>query len=196
MIGPASPRPAAILIGYRFARLDDDLRIDELQVAGPNSVSLFDSFESENTFHGAQIGLITETRWNRWTGEFVMKVALGNSHARVRIDGTTTTNIGVIPPVVAPGGLLTQASNIGTYDRDDFAILPEFGATLAFNITERLKATIGYTFLYWSQVARAGEQIDRDVNLPPAIGPNRPEFRFVMTDFWAHGGNVGLEYAY
>ena len=93
---------------------------------------------------------------------------------------------------------MAQSSNIGTFEQDDFAVVPELGATVGFNVTERLKATVGYTFIYWSRVARASEQIDRDINLPPVPGPNtlRPEFAFDMTDFWAQGVNLGFEYSF
>jgi hypothetical protein len=62
--------------------------------------------------------------------------------------------------------------------------------------------TVGYNFLYWSRVARPGEQIDLDVNpdlLPPEeqfAGATRPRFEFRDTDFWAQGIRVGLEAAW
>lgn len=72
------------------------------------------------------------------------------------------------------GGLLAQRTNIGTYRRDQFAIVPELGVTLGLRIAPRMRATFGYSFLYMSRVARPGEQIDLDVNpdlLPPEFAP-------------------------
>lgn len=200
MLNPPSRIPTALLVGYRYMRLDDDLLIAESQTGapGPTTVSLFDSFDTSNTFHGIDVGVIGEVCYNRWFGELVMKVAFGNTHSKVRIDGSTTTTVAPAAPVTAVGGLLAQSTNIGTFEQNDFAVIPEVGATIGFHITERLKATIGYTFIYWSRVARAGDQIDRDVNVPVVPGPTtlRPEFAFRMTDFWAHGASAGLEYSF
>jgi hypothetical protein len=198
MVSPPSGILTGVLLGYRYARLDDDLRITESLTQGVTTIALLDRFDTENTFHGAEIGFISEARRDRWSGELVVKVALGVTQSDVQIEGATTTTVGAGIPVTTIGGLLAQSSNSGTFEQDDFAVIPELGATVGCNLTERLKVTLGYTFIYWSRVARAGEQIDRDINLPLLPGPNtlRPAFSFVMTDFWAQGVNVGLEYSY
>ena len=55
-------------------------------------------------------------------------------------------------------------------------------------------------FLFLSNVARPGNQIDRTVNTtqlfgtPPVVGPARPAPLFNQSDFWAQGVNVGLEF--
>ena len=96
-------------------------------------------------------------------------------------------------------------SNIGRYYRNAFSVVPEGGINLGWNITPRIKATVGYTFLYWSDVARPGNLIDRNVN--PAYqptnqfygiggGPNTPTFSFHETGFWAQGVNFGLEFKF
>jgi hypothetical protein len=60
----------------------------------------------------------------------------------------------------------------------------------------------GYTFLYASNVIRASQQINRNINsaqapaitgnLPPLTGLAQPAFRFNASDFWAQGLDVGL----
>jgi hypothetical protein len=62
---------------------------------------------------------------------------------------------------------------------------------------------VGYSLIYWSSVARAGDQISLDVNqtyLPRAFddpeGPARPAFAWRDTDFWAQGINLGLDYRF
>ena len=190
------------LIGYRFQRLDDDVRISEsLTTAGPTTVELFDVFDTRNDFHGAQIGGIGEMRYGRLTAELKLALALGVTHSKVLIDGATMTTVGGGAPTTTTGGLLTQSSNIGIADRDDFSVVPEMGLTVGVDITKRLKATLGYSFIYWSRVARAGDQIDRDLNLPlipggPVVGAQRPASPFAMTDYWAQGINFSLAYAF
>ena len=101
------------------------------------------------------------------------------------------------------GGLLALASNVGRYERDHFAMIPELGITLGYDVTCNVRATFGYTFLYWSKVARPGDQIDLDVNITQfgnngnnLVGEPRPEFNWVTTDFWAQGLRVGLDYRF
>ncbi len=190
------------LAGYRFMQLDEGLRISEsYETAGPTEIALYDSFATENTFHGANLGLVAEVR--RWalSLELLMQLALGHSSAKVTIDGQTTTTAGGVP-VVSDGGLLALTTNSGSYTQNELAAIPELGVTVGCNITERLRATFGYTFIYWSRVARPGEQIDRNLNptyFPnngPAAGAPQPEFHSVTSDMWIQGMNFGLDYRY
>jgi hypothetical protein len=68
-------------------------------------------------------------------------------------------------------------------------------------LTSCLRVTAGYTLLYWSGVARPGDQIDLDVNLSQVapnimVGPARPEFRWVGSDLWVQGLSAGLHYRF
>jgi hypothetical protein len=61
--------------------------------------------------------------------------------------------------------------------------------------------TLGYTFLYLSDVARAGDQIDPMINvsqLPPGplTGAALPDFSFQSSGFWAQGLTFGVEYCF
>ena len=77
-------------------------------------------------------------------------------------------------------------------------MIPELGATLAYDLTPRICATVGYSLFYWSKVARPGDQID--FNLNPSqfsggtlTGVPSPESRFTTTDFWAQGLSLGFD---
>jgi len=77
------------------------------------------------------------------------------------------------------------------------------GIKLGFQVTPSLRAFVGYDFLYWSSVMRAGGQIDTAVNpalLPPAMpigaGAIRPLPLLSSTDVWVHGFCAGLELRY
>jgi hypothetical protein len=55
--------------------------------------------------------------------------------------------------------------------------------------------------MYWSAIARPGDQIDTDVNLSQAQGGTltgiaRPSFTELITDYWAQGLNFGLAYRF
>ena len=193
-----------LLLGYRYMHLDEDLVIREdlqsLNPIAPTEFDITDAFDTENSFHGAEVGLLLEYERCRWSLEVLAKIALGNSNQIARINGDTTiTTYGV--PDDYLGGILAQRTNIGEYGTDEFAVVPEVGITLGYQLTCRLRATFGYSFIYWSDVARPGEQIDTRVNpnlFPPEqvpfSGPLRPRFVFDDTDFWAQGLNFGVDY--
>lgn len=197
------------LAGFRYLDLHEGLGIGEdLHVLpgvpgiGGTALSLFDQFDAVNRFYGGQIGGRARYKSGPWDAEVYAKVALGDSHERVTINGSTTI---VTPAGVAttlPGGLLALSSNSGRFSRDSFAVVPEVNLSVGYWINCSLRVYAGYTFLYWSDVARPGDQIDRVVNpqlLPvtgtagPVTGPARPSFVFKETDFWAQGVHVGLE---
>jgi hypothetical protein len=198
------------LLGARYMRLRESLDITENLLIPPNSpalagtqIFLNDHFATRNWFVGGQLGLRQQFIWSNWQLDLIGKVALGNTHQRANIDGATI----ITPPGAAPsaftGGLFALPTNIGEYNRDQFSVVSEAGITLGYRINENWRVTAGYTMIYWSNVARPGDQIDRVVNatqLPPRNGPfngsARPLFQFADTNFWAHGVSFGLEFRY
>ncbi|MGD0896969.1 MAG: BBP7 family outer membrane beta-barrel protein [Thermoguttaceae bacterium] len=191
-----------LLAGYRYLRMDDDLNIlatSTLTAAGAQ-ITQADDFNARNYFNGAELGMKIDQRWGRWSLESSLKLGLGDTHTRVAINGSAVVTSGGTSTPYA-GGLLTLPSNINVYNSDRLSVLPELGITLGYELTTRLRATAGYTFLYWSGVARPGDQIDLDISgdrVPPPSGTNasRPVFALHTTDFWAQGLNFGLDYRF
>jgi hypothetical protein len=135
-----------------------------------------------------------------------LKVAVGAMRQRVDVEGGLTTNF-FDPPTVQSfaGGLFTQRTNLGSYERHVVAVVPEAGVNLGFRLTDWASIVVGYSVLYASNVARPGGQVDRTINptqsqaislTNPAdlSGEARPRFRFEGSDFWAHGLNAGLAF--
>ena len=219
-------RRVDLLTGFRYARLDEflgvreDLTVDAGDATGPIDPNIppdgtqfivNDLFETENEFVGGEIGFLWEIEQRRWSLELLSRLAIGSTRQRARIAGSTEV-ITDPPTVPAPdpsvGGLLAQSSNIGSYERDEFSVMPEIGFTVGYRMTPRFKLTAGYTLLYWTNVLRPGDQIDREINgtlIPdfddtgapiapgPLVGPLRPEFQFRNTNLWAQGVNLGGE---
>jgi hypothetical protein len=194
------------LLGYRYVSLEDEINITENLTSLVNNaqgtINLRDQFETENSFQGIEIGAIREIPMGRFWFETVTKVALGNNTQQVRINGSTQLVEAGVPETFT-GGLLAQRSNIGIYEREEFAVVPELGATLGFHVTPRFSLTVGYTFVYFSNVVRAGDQIDTDLNpglIPieddPLTGPLRPQFIFRQNDFYAHGITAGGDFRF
>jgi len=200
------------LIGFRYLNLEENLAITEsLRVPAGAPVDpgvgfiVSDRFETSNRFYGGQVGTKIELRRGRWTLDFTGKVALGGMNQKARIDGSTIFDVPGQGTFIAAGGLLALPTNIGTYRRNVFAVVPELGVNLSYYLTDNLRVYAGYTFLYVNSVLRPGDQIDFGVNptqLPstagpgPLVGPARPAFSFRDNEFWAHGVNFGLEYRY
>jgi len=196
------------LLGYQSAVLEDGLRIEESTVSrnqagivSGTTVDLFDQFDASNEFHGGELGLVFEERLCRWSLEMVLKLGLGSTHSQVAIHGRTVTTVPGFDPDPSPGGLLALPTNMGSYEQNHFAVIPELGMTLGYDLTCNLRATVGYTFIYWSKVARPGDQIDLDVNESQLsggalVGEPRPAFSWVTTDYWVQGLNFGFDYRF
>lgn len=189
--------------GYRHGELREGVTIEEdLQsLTGLGRFEISDSFLTRNSFHGGEVGTAIEMGRNRWTLDMLMRLALGGVKQEVEIDGQTRLTPTTGNPIQTfTGGLLAQTSNIGTYSRNEFAVIPELNANLGFYLTPRLRTIVGYTFFYFSNVVRPGDQIDLDVNpdlIPPqgnVVGLMRPDFEFRETSYWAQGVNVGLDF--
>lgn len=197
-----------------------------LTINPSDSVTHFDNFDTRNEYHGPQVGGRFNCRLFRLlTLELVGKVAVGTMSERVAINGvtTTTTPVGTILERMAlnvnqatttealtvnqaKGGVYAQANNIGSHLRDrPFVMVPEVNFNLSVDLTTWLRAKVGYSLLYISEVVRPGDQIDRAVNpgvvpIDPEFGtpggPPRPAFLFRGSDFWAQGFSGGLEFVF
>ncbi len=197
--------------GVKYVSLNEDLKITENLEAGPQSTApgaLFlvrDRFSTDNDFIGGNIGLMSELRLGRFFLGMRSGVGIGGTNQTVVIKGTTTfTPVGGTA-VTQTGGLLALPTNIGTYHRNVFSVVPEFGINLGLNVTDHLRVFVGYDVMYWTNVARPGQQIDRVVNptqLPTIngpgtlVGPARPAFNFVNSNVYIQGLSAGLQWTF
>ncbi len=197
-----------VLVGYRFQRLTDGLEIaDSVTTSGTagvapsgTTVNVADTFHTLNDFNGGELGFATQWHQNRWSLDTLLKLGIGSTHTQVLVNGWTTV-VANGTTVGYSGGQLALPSNMGIHDSQQFSMMPEIGFTLGYDLTSRLKATAGYTLLYWSNVARPGDQID--LNLDPGQFPppttttaTKPEFALHTSDFWAQGFNLGLDFRF
>jgi hypothetical protein len=195
------------LVGWRMLGLTESLNIQEnltvfnsLNPALPagSTFVVADRFGTNNLFNGAQIGGIGEYRLGRWIFDVRSTVALGVTQQTVDIFGTTLAQAPGQAAMLSTGGLLAQSSNIGRHVHDQFTVVPEIGINVGYQFTNHIRGFVGYNFLYWSSVARPGNQIDTTVNpnlIPPSQpgGPQRPLFHTNGSDFWAQGIQFGFD---
>ncbi|HZZ79667.1 MAG TPA: BBP7 family outer membrane beta-barrel protein [Gemmataceae bacterium] len=189
------------LLGFRYLDLLESIDLQNQTSGFGLSAYLTDHFQTRNQFYGAQLGIRGNWTYNRWSAGLSGKIALGANHQISEIRGG---NVLIGTPAML-GGFLTQPSNIGRNSFTAFSAVPQFGANIGFNVTQRCTIFAGYDFLLWTYVARAGDQIDRVLNLSQSaqfgqgqlsnvIG--RPEAVFHHSDFWAQGISFGLQYRY
>ena len=58
-----------------------------------------------------------------------------------------------------------QATNSGSFTRNEFSVVPEIGINLGYNVTQNLRLFAGYNFLYWTNVLRVADQVDTTLNV-------------------------------
>jgi hypothetical protein len=203
-------RRIVLFAGVRYLDLSEELNINESSSLAPTAgafggrrVSVSDRFETDNDFFGGQVGASIDLDYKRFTFNLTSKVALGNVHESIGVRGRTV--IDTSPATDVPAGLFALATNSGRFSRDTFAVVPEVSAKLGLRITERLTIFGGYSYLYWSNVARPGEQIDRNLNpnlIPTSASfggpaaPRQPIMPFRTSDYWVQGMTWGLEFRY
>jgi hypothetical protein len=196
-----------VLVGYAFLGLEEGLSVrEDLVPTTPGvtpgtTVVVQDTFRTRNEFHGAQLGASAQRRMGAFWYQIDGLLALGGTSQTAFIEGSTTNTTPNGMTSVAPGGLLAQTTNAGLHRRDRFSLVPQLGLKLGYAINEQVQLTLGYNFLYWTGVARPGDQVDLGVNpnrIPPAMagGPARPAFTFKDGDLWAQGLTLGVEFSY
>lgn len=188
-----------LLVGYRYLHLGDTVDVWQTNSTlvptpglGSADVLVHDSIHTRNDFHGGQVGLASVCRLGGgFTLDLWAKVALGVTVAHADASGTTQVPA-LLPGTTVPTGLLVTPTNARADSDTDFAVAPEAGLKLGYDVTNWLRVNAGYEFLYWSKVRRAADQIDLTVD--PATG--RPAFRDRTTDLWVQGWTLGVQVSF
>jgi opacity protein-like surface antigen len=202
-----------LLGGFRFVQLRESYTITTSSPYNPpNPVDIWnttDSFDARNRFYGLQVGARAAYEQGPWVGSFVGKVALGTMQQRVSVNGYLETNdynsYGATQ--IFSGGYFALPTNMGNHSRNTFAVVPEIALNVGYRLTPQATVFVSGSFLYLSNVARPGEQINRNINPtqsvaygfdPPAtlVGLAQPSFNFNTSDFWASTVSIGFAYRF
>lgn len=205
------------IAGYRYFLLNEGLRVEQQTWspasggAWPSVLLAADQFDAHNRFHGGQFGLNADLGEGPVFLELTGKIALGRTMQVVRSSGQSVTVTPGFPRPFAlstPNGVLGQPSNAGRFTNSEFAVLPEAGFKLGYRLGGKSRCYFGYNFIYLSDVVRAGDQVDRQVDpawipgmmvgrpVPELSASQHPGPRLERTDFWVQGLIFGLEYRY
>jgi hypothetical protein len=200
MMSRDSRRRIDLVGGYQFFRMDDWLEVNSTSVLNQAGnplnglrADVADRFSTRNQFHGGEFGLRGRLARGQWSLNMLGLIGIGNMNQQVTIAGTTTTSFGGASNT-AQGGLLTQPSNIGTFERNRFAWIPQFTTNVNYHFTPNLSVHLGYNFMWISNVALSGDQIDTTVNVNQPVGANRPAFVFNDQNYWLQGINWGVNW--
>ncbi len=195
------------LAGYQFVRMNDSLFMNSTQtditggaVPVGTVISVSDNFRTSSEFHGGTLGLVASNRNGALELDVLAKVAIGNMHQVVNVSGSNTVTQPGIGPITSAGGLFAQGTNSGIRSRNRLAFIPEINCNLGYRVNDQWNLTVGYSFLYFSDVVVAGGQIDRAINLSqnpgPIVGPVRPAPLLNSTDYWVQGLSLGADYRF
>ena len=209
---------ADFIAGFRYLGLSEDLFLTHdssslvadrlsyqgyLQPAGSELI-VNDYFWANNHFYGGQIG--TKLNWE--FGSFHLgltgKLALGGTQHSIKVDGTTLLIAPDGSVYSYPGGVLAATSNFGRHESWNFSMVPELDLNLGWQLTNHLRLNFGYSFLFWTNVLRPGNVLDRTVDggnilSDPWYGlsnQGRPGLTTRRSDFWTQGFNLGLEFRF
>jgi len=170
----------------------------------PTVVGISDHFATHNQFWGGTVGAQGEVRFGNYFLNGVGKLGVGETHETTIIKGfTASSQDGVLREV--PGGLAAMALNSGRHTEDQFAIVPQVDVNFGFFFSPSVRLWVGYSFLYWSNVIRPGDQaatpvtpslVPTSLQFNPSATPPRSFPVLSRTDYFAQGITFGIAIRY
>lgn len=194
-----------VLYGYQYMRLDEDLRIastslasgDQLAPSG-SVITVTDSFEAINEFHGGQFGLASTYREGCWSFRGLAKVGLGSLRRSAVRRGSTDTQLAA-DQAFNPNGLLVRSTNVGVDNDSTFGWVPELDFSLGWHHFPNFDVTVGYHIIAMTDALQVSGLIDPNLasNLSePLAGTPSPSPALSFDTFYIQGIHVGLQYVY
>ena len=172
-----------VLYGYQFMRMNEDLNISSTSTSLDGDfapigsvISVADSFDIANEFHGGQLGIASRYRERCWSFNGLAKVGFGSLRRRAKLAGSTFTSIDGAD-AVDPNGLLVRSTNSGTITDHTFGWVPELDLSLGWHRYPRFDLTVGYHIIAMTDALQVCDAIDPNlaVNLSePPTGQQRP----------------------
>lgn len=183
-------------VGFRHLYIDDLLAIDQsltsrgglivngTTLAAGTTAQINDTFQAANRFWGGQVGVRGSVILGPFESTVIGKLAAGATRHMIDIQGAST-----VPAlgVSTNTGLLVQSTNRGRYSECDFSLVPEVTLQLSYAVAPNVRLFGSYSYLYWTNVTRAGDQIDRSTT---------PVFPDRLSNFYMHSLNVGIEWRF
>jgi opacity protein-like surface antigen len=190
--------------GFRYLNLSEDFDmhstisgIGGTPFAGQSGFT-DDNFATQNQFYGGLLGLRALGRFGPISLESTVTAALGVNHETIGIDGLYQAKGFVTTS--GPYGIFATPTNSGVTSSNRFAVVPEAQIKLGYDVTPSIRLIVGYDFIYWSNVVRPTDQIDRNLikgqfyqEDPNSTSLAYPQRLDKTTDYYAQGMSIGLE---
>jgi hypothetical protein len=209
--------------GFKYLRFDESLDVvNTSTVIDPNlsvpflgqpygvgsTTTVHDHFGTSNRFVGGELGV---RGW--WAASDLFTGFSVDAQAKVGVGSTTRVvqNYGqssVQAPnaiVGANGGILVAPSNTGRLTESRFTAIPETVIHLNYDLNRYVTLTVGYNLIYWNNVARPGDSINRNIDnrqVPTDIAysstavATTPPLQLRTSELWANGFTAGLLFSY
>ncbi len=194
-----------VLYGYQYMRLDEDLSVSSTSLSldgslGPagSVISIADSIDTENEFHGGQLGIASRYREGCWSFRSLAKIGLGSLRRTAKRSGSTVTENGT-DTFTDPNGLLVRSTNDGNETDYTLGWVPELDLSLGWHRFPHFDVTLGYQIVAMTDALEVSGAIDRNLasNLStPLTGAARPSSSLRYDTFYVQGIHLGLQYAY
>jgi len=191
--------------GYRYFNLSESVQLDQVTITTssasfPQTILATDRYDTNTSFHGGQLGLRAEWEEGPFSVEFNGKIAIGASVETATLRGQSVfiPHLPWYAPSASDSGVFITPSNRNRTDRNALAWLPEAGLKLKYRSGERMLFTMGYRFIYLSDVVRPGDQMWNGQPLDDRFryADDRPHIPLIRSDFWLQGLTLGLELRY
>ena len=191
--------------GFRYLNLSEDFNlystitgISGSPFAGQAGFT-DDDFATRNQFYGALLGLRASGSYGPFSLETTLTASLGVNHETIDINGYYQVSNFPLS-TSGPYGIFATPANSGATSSNKFAVVPEAQIKLGYDITPAVRVTVGYDFLYWSNVVRPTDQIDRNLvkgqffqEDPLSTSLAYPQRLDKTSDFYVQGLSVGLQ---
>jgi hypothetical protein len=167
-----------------------------------DAIDYFDRFGVHNQVYAPQVGVSAEVRYRFWFLQATGKLGLGLLHAATKEQGGTAQQRADGTVSQFSGGVLVPSP--ASVDEDRLSVLSELGLTVGCQVASWCRLSVGYDFLFASQVVRAGHFIGgvNSAQVPQlsSFDPTRSGTSLVphprSDSFWAQGLTAGLEFRY
>jgi hypothetical protein len=195
-----------LLAGYRQMYLGDELQSSfAVNPIGLASLALTrltgaDAVQSRNDFFGPQLGLFASAGWNRLALDGHAALALGVTASEVNFARARSGGLNpLVSPALTAAGVppattaaVASAANAFTLSRPNtsgrvsyFGAACETGLRASYRVTDHVRLSAGYGFLYWNNVRRAQEEFASGAPV-----------RARAVDYAAHFFTAGLDLRY
>lgn len=210
LIGRGDGYRVELLGGYRHMYLRDELNLAfNTNAIGVNAaltpqLSGSDFLSTRNNFGGPQLGLYASTGGKRFLLEGHAAMALGvtvsdidYARGRTASAGPPGNPLALAGALASLGVPLANAAQVAAANpaqfgqvaindtRTYFGVVGEGGVRAKWFVTDYMRLTAGYSFLYWNNVRRGPQEFT-----------GGPTLRAWAADFTTHLFSVGLEVRY